>query len=119
MSDNTTSIMVQNWTESERGWGQRPDGCTCHLTMEDCRRFREDYIRENHTSPSVPDEYSFPDGKPYCIDAPVEFAQILKELRDSEKPKFGIWLIENQPNAGIRRVLENRRKEDLAPSSEI
>lgn len=106
MADDTTVIIVQSWTESERGWGQRPDGCTCHLTMEDCRQFREDYIRKNHTSIEAPDEYSFPDGSPYPMDAPRRFAEILKELRDSEDPKFGIWLRENKPEAGIRRIIE-------------
>ena len=33
----------QNWEESERGWGIRPDGCSLHETVDDCVAYRKTY----------------------------------------------------------------------------
>lgn len=53
--------IAQSWTESERGWGQRPDGYSIHLTEEDRKLFNAEFIREErerNPSGAVPDEYS-------------------------------------------------------------
>jgi hypothetical protein len=53
-----------DWTEYERGWGNRPDGTTLHRTME----VAKSYI-ENHWSNQpnkAPDEYSSP-GTPRIV----------------------------------------------------
>ena len=61
-SKKTYTVVRQEWLESERGWGIRPDGYSLHRSVEDCAQ----YIREYWARmPSyVPDEYSRPDGGP-------------------------------------------------------
>ena len=35
-------VVKIDWTETERGWGQRPDGKSFHISMEEA----EKYIKE-------------------------------------------------------------------------
>jgi hypothetical protein len=54
-------IIEVEWTERERGWGQRPDGYTYHSTMEVANQF----IKANWNSQPdrlgpVPDTYTSP-----------------------------------------------------------
>lgn len=48
------------WIESERGWGQSPDGCTIHLNEKDYK----DYLTEYNADlpDEVPEAYSRPEG---------------------------------------------------------
>jgi hypothetical protein len=57
----TYTVYRQNWLESERGWGIRPDGCSLHLSRLD----RDVYVRQywDRMPDQVPDEYSRPDGE--------------------------------------------------------
>jgi len=54
------AILVE-WTESERGWGIRPDGYSVHLT----KQAADDYFKEYWDSmpKAAPDEYSRPADK--------------------------------------------------------
>jgi hypothetical protein len=63
VSNDKHMVVRQDWLESERGWGIRPDGCTLHLT----RNHWETYIKEywSRMPSEVPDEYSRPSGEPY------------------------------------------------------
>lgn len=50
--------ILQEWEESERGWGVRPDGATLHLTEEDRVRYVAGFNAEfNPPTDDVPDEY--------------------------------------------------------------
>jgi hypothetical protein len=52
-------LYVQKWTESEAGWGQRPDGYSLHIS-------RDERDRVAKTSPIGSSEcYSFPTGDAY------------------------------------------------------
>lgn len=85
-------VVVQNWEESERGWGSRPDGFTVHLTEEDHKAFlAKHYADERKRNPSgvVPDEYSRPDGEPKKVLAGAKTVEALKI--DKKKKGFGIW----------------------------
>ena len=61
-------VVRQEWIESERGWGQRHDGYTIHLTEEDrvkyCKKFMDDqdaYFKNSGVT-GVPDCYAKPGG---------------------------------------------------------
>jgi hypothetical protein len=62
---NGMIVVCQHWIESERGWGQRPDGVSLHLTLDDVK----DYVKAYwETMPNtVPYEYSKPVGKPTLV----------------------------------------------------
>lgn len=83
-----TTVICQAWLESERGWGQRPDGFTLHLTLDDCQNFITDFNeREKERNPSgvVPDEYSRPSGEPYLIEVDKAYLKLIKGSQ------FGIY----------------------------
>lgn len=58
-------VVRQDWLESERGWGCRPDGYSLHRNSADLAQFVKDYWARmpNH----VPDEYSRPSGDPEIV----------------------------------------------------
>ena len=58
-------VVCQDWTESERGWGTRSDGCSLHKTLADRGAFIKDYW--NSMPDEIPDEYSYPEGSPYTL----------------------------------------------------
>lgn len=66
----TQLILVQRWTETESGWGQRPDGYSLHLNETD----RQKYLKADQATKTgpVPAEYSFADGEPYLAVATAD-----------------------------------------------
>ena len=71
---------LDTWTESERGWGQRPDGCTIHLSEEDYKTYVADYWS---TMPdTVQDEYSRPDGGLREVTISDELLEQLKKSKN-------------------------------------
>ncbi|MEA3514383.1 MAG: hypothetical protein U9R34_02825 [Nanoarchaeota archaeon] len=67
----------QDWIELERGWGTRPDGCSLHKTIEDCRAYISHYW--DSMPDSVPNEYERPAGEPYNISVPKELYDEMAE----------------------------------------
>lgn len=42
------TVVLQTWTESESGWGCRPDGWSLHLSLDDCKKFIAAHDRRQH-----------------------------------------------------------------------
>ena len=90
------AVYKQEWLESERGWGQRPDGCSLHLSMQDCTQYIKDYWERMPDDP--PDEYSKPSGHPILVEVSesvykeVHAAQKQHGLRiwNHERSKYGV-----------------------------
>lgn len=61
----TRALFRQNWLESERGWGTRPDGYSLHTNKSG----RDAFIREywSRMPDEIPDEYSRPEGDVYVV----------------------------------------------------
>lgn len=53
-------VYCQEWEESERDWGCRPDGHSLHLTKEDFKTYFQEYWKG--LPDKVPDEYDRPCG---------------------------------------------------------
>lgn len=68
------TIVIQEWEESERGWGQRPDGASLHLTEADRNAYVEAYWAAERARglTEAPDEYSRPCGRPRLVVATEE-----------------------------------------------
>lgn len=80
------TIVVQEWTESEAGWGQRPDGCSLHLSDADREAFIKSYWDGMpDRSEGVPECYSFPSGNAYLADVDPD---IYRKVSESDQ---GIW----------------------------
>ncbi len=55
--------ILETWTESEAGWGQRPDGCSIHIDKESYKGFVENHWKKlkEYYGESTPHEYDRPD----------------------------------------------------------
>jgi hypothetical protein len=60
------TLYRQDWLESERGWGIRPDGYSLHASRSDCGAYIKEYW--DRMPDEVPDEYSRPDGEVYTVE---------------------------------------------------
>lgn len=74
-----------DWTEYERGWGQRPDGTTYHLTLEEAKKYIDDYWSK--MPDNVPDEYSSP-GKPTLVEVDKKTYDKIKKRPNTWKHKL-------------------------------
>ena len=83
----THKVIRQDWEESERGWGVRPDGYTLHLTLED----HAAYVKKFYTGRDgpVPDEYTRVSGDPRTVMIGTKkFAEL--NTPDAKKRR-GVW----------------------------
>lgn len=106
------TIVYQEWTESERGWGKRPDGYTLHLTKLDCLDYvkqTNEQERKRNPSGAVPECYTFADGPPQPIDVEESVVKHLEKLRD-ESGALGHW-VQYLPKLPAEKEAE--RKEQL------
>jgi hypothetical protein len=60
------TVVCQMWLERERGWGQRPDGYSLHLSETDRKTYLKEYW--DKMPKQVPDEYSKEDGQAFLLD---------------------------------------------------
>jgi hypothetical protein len=74
------TVVRQNWEESERGCGIRPDGYSLHLSEIDREQFIKDFWADQPGGP-VPDEYSRPSGSGFLVDVQDH---IYKEIQTSK-----------------------------------
>ena len=71
-------VYVQEWEESERGWGQRPDGYSIHQYEADIAKYVKEYW--DNMPDETPDEYSRPDGAPFTGYIPTSrYKEFFKE----------------------------------------
>jgi hypothetical protein len=81
----------QTWTESERGWGTRPDGYSVHLSEEDRLKYNEahgQWLVETYGN-EAPDEYDRPDSEsPFEVQITEALHKELLELK--EQGKYGV-----------------------------
>lgn len=81
------TVLAQDWEESERGWGTRPDGFTLHLTSEAHQAYVKDYYLRNNNRAVTPDEYTRVCGDPKMVQVSEK---IYKKLV-KHKAKNGLW----------------------------
>lgn len=56
-------VLVQTWSESERGWGTRPDGLSIHFSEEQRLKYIDEHWEryKEMYGDKTPDEYDRPD----------------------------------------------------------
>lgn len=74
------TVILQYWEESERGWGVRPDGCSLHISNEDCSKYIKT-IYDARTG-NIPDEYDRVVGDPIVVSVKSEIYDILLKNKD-------------------------------------
>ena len=78
-------VFAESWTEYERGWGQRPDGYSYHLSKAHRDRYVDAYWERNKKD-YVPDDYSKPDENLF----PTEVgSELYNKIRESGDGVFG------------------------------
>lgn len=59
-------VLCQLWVESERGWGQRPDGYSLHVDRASLQAYVDAYWAQ--MPETAPDEYEKPNGAPFEVE---------------------------------------------------
>lgn len=75
-------VLVQAWTETERGWGNRPDGYSIHFNPDQHVSYLikvKNWLHERYGD-EVPDEYDYPEGDPF-------YAEIVNDFADEDITK--------------------------------
>lgn len=72
------NVIMETWTESESGWGCRPDGCSLHLNLADLDAYVKEYWAK--MPKEVPYEYSTPDESPKLISIPRDSSEYKRLL---------------------------------------
>ena len=120
--ERTYAVVIQDWEESERGWGVRPDGHSIHLSVDDSKKFVDDYWKtEQRRNPGggVPDEYSRPAGSPRLMDVNERTYKMLVYLRKKGRPgcfQYDLSVVE--PLAKIQARAEEAKAKSLAIEEE-
>lgn len=74
------AVVKQDWEESEKDWGVRPDGCSYHMSFDDCKEFRKQYW--SRMPKEVPYEYSREYGRPYLVEVTEEMYEQVKKSKN-------------------------------------
>ena len=112
----TFPVVLQEWLESECGWGQRPDGYSVHLSVGDSKKYVEEYwAREkaSNISGGVPDCYSRPCGNPIVKDVDKNVYDKLKQLKKEGKSGFRIWKLNEVETKAEKKARERAEKKRL------
>ncbi len=99
-------VVLVEWTEYERGWGQRPDGCSLYLTEQSAKQHIQEEF-DSRDSNYVPDEYSQPTDARYAFIQNQDLKDKLKN-HDFTNP---FWLFNREYN-------ELRKNESIIVSQE-
>ena len=90
------TLWMFTWTEYERGWGQRPDGCSLHLSKEDAKKYIDNYWKKQRAEDGgvVPHEYSKQDSdepKEIIIDGRNKFYKRVAEAKKKRQLGIRLW----------------------------
>lgn len=93
------TVVCQDWEESERGWGVRPDGFTLHLTVEDHAAFVEKFAKQFHSAKEAPDEYTRTSGPTRLVT--VDEATYNQLCTSKNRKANGMWV--HSPKIGPKK----------------
>lgn len=107
-TDTKITVWCQQWTETERGWGQRPDGYSLHLTQNHSAEYIKKYLAKMPDGPT-PDEYSFPDGDPYQTEMDISETDLVRMGNNRGMRVYSNdWPTPLNPTARIAWVKHNK-----------
>ncbi len=101
-------LWVQEWWESERGWGQKCAGYSLHFTREDLLEYATQHLNsfKPKVGVGVPDFYEFNNGSPFQMH-PDNMA--LTEWHWQQLEEKGYAWIDRVPTVPGRRGNEKGR----------
>ena len=99
-------VLVQDWIESERSWGIRPDGHSIHFTVDQVQQCIDDHwTKEAKRNPDgvAPACYSRPESKPYW--AEITESEVDKHTKRQILKGETFWITENYPKY-LKRITD-------------
>lgn len=78
----TKTVYIQNWEESERGWGTRPDGFTIHTSLKQLNEYITWYNKTFNNLSFVPDEYTRICGDPVKVEVSDELFERIEKATE-------------------------------------
>lgn len=89
-------IYCQDWEESERGWGVRPDGFTLHLTLEDHAGYVKGFYEACNNQDEAPDDYTRASGSVRRVKvSAVTQEAVVRQKKSStvnlDWQRYGMW----------------------------
>lgn len=89
-NEKSKVLVLQEWEESERGWGVRPDGYSFHLTEEDANAYIKSYW--NDMPKETPSVYSRTSGDFVWVSVTSSFYKEVKKILDKGSSKgYRVW----------------------------
>ena len=79
-------VVIQNWEESERGWGTRPDGFTIHIDKDQHAKYVAWYYKTFNNKSSAPDEYTRVCGDPIEVEVSDELYDRIQKAMQLKRP---------------------------------
>jgi len=105
MPGRKRKVWCQQWEESERGWGQRPDGYSLHLTEKQAETYSKNKTGDAHKryveagGTGVPEVYWRPCGQPYEVGVDKETYDKVSEACQSRRMP-GLREYDSAPDGG-------------------
>lgn len=96
------TVVVQEWIESERGWGQRPDGVSLHVSRQELESFIANHWEGQPDE--TPEIYSRPEGDAFDAQVPKKLAMAVA------KSKNGVWLPEHETWESYLQANQSKRE---------
>lgn len=81
----TKTVVIQNWEESERGWGTRPDGFTIHVDMDQHKKYVDWYYKTFNNGDEAPHEYTRVCGDPIEVEISDELYDRIQKATQSPR----------------------------------
>ncbi len=111
MTTKTQTVFVQNWEESERGWGTRPDGFTVHVDGAQLAAYVRWHNQTYNNLPEAPDEYTRTSGEPIEVEVDSELFDRIKSAtlvkRKDGTPKNSVHGVERLFSTSPMRALKS------------
>lgn len=85
MTTTNKTIFVQNWEESERGWGVSPNGFTVHISKDQHHQYITWFYETFNNSSEIPDEYTRVSGDCFEVEVAEELFNKIKQATQSPR----------------------------------
>ena len=86
-------VILIEWTEYERGWGQRPDGISLYADSSFAQKHIDSVYSSRHGA--VPDEYSNPTNSYFAY---INDQELLNRIKSDFNDRGVCWLSNREVN---------------------
>lgn len=106
-------VYVQNWEESERGWGTRPDGFTVHTSQKQHEGYVVWYNKTFNNLSEAPDEYTRTCGRPIAVEVSDELYDRIHKATQEEHEDHLMNCVHGKEKFFSTSPMRELKEEDL------